>query len=201
MPSNPDNSILNACEILFGNDVRVTAGFIRYLQPAGARAAFRRQVKERHPDVHTGDGDSFIRLQRAFEQVMEYLSRRDGQPASPGHGSGCGVSPKSAAKAAAPGQRTEKSGDNLYVGRLPSCSLRFGQYCYYRGMISWKTLIDAVCWQRRSRSDARRQERQLPIGQYFLDRGLVTRQELRDLVAGHRDHNRRYAKPLAESLR
>jgi hypothetical protein len=44
-----------------------------------------------------------------------------------------------------------------------------GQYLYYSGLISWQTLIEAICWQRRQRPQ---------IGQIAIAWGLISSQDV-----------------------
>ena len=42
--------LFNACESLFGTDIDVSVEFLRYLKPAGVKAAYRKKALETHPD-------------------------------------------------------------------------------------------------------------------------------------------------------
>ena len=55
--------------------------------------------------------------------------------------------------------------DHFYTGRIPKATLMIGQFLYYSGLISWRTLIDAICWQRRQRPK---------IGQIAIGWGLIS---------------------------
>lgn len=41
--------------------------------------------------------------------------------------------------------------DHHFKGVFPARELRIGEFLYYSGRISWKTLIDAIIWQRQQR--------------------------------------------------
>ena len=141
--------------------------------------------------------------------------------------------------AATPGA-TAPSGtasDHFWGGRLPSRSLLLGQFLYYSGRISFRSLIGAIHWQRtqrphfgqlavmmgympaelvhglltlkrfeerigdaavrlgvltgeqRDRLLAMQRAAQRPLGQYFVDTGLIDPDELRRLVTGQFQHN------------
>jgi hypothetical protein len=49
-----------------------------------------------------------------------------------------------------------------------------GQFLYYSGLISWQTLIEAICWQRRQRPQ---------IGQIAIDWGLISSQDVIRILA------------------
>ena len=49
---NSEIALLNACRTLFGKEVNLSHEFLYYLQPSGAKTAFRNQAKAHHPDAH-----------------------------------------------------------------------------------------------------------------------------------------------------
>lgn len=53
---------------------------------------------------------------------------------------------------------------------VPPRTLRFAEFLYYKGRISWSDLAEAVAWRR---SAARR------IGQWFVEQGLIGAAEVR----------------------
>jgi hypothetical protein len=59
--------------------------------------------------------------------------------------------------------------DHFYTGNVPKGSLMIGQFLYYSGLISWRTLIEAICWQRRQRPQ---------IGQIAIAWGLISSQDV-----------------------
>lgn len=71
---------------------------------------------------------------------------------------------------------------------LPERTLQLGQFLYYSGAISWRQLIDALVWQRRQRP---------LIGQLALAWGLMTREQVADVLS-HRRETGRYDVPFAE---
>lgn len=72
--------------------------------------------------------------------------------------------------------------DHFYRGGMPKRRLLIGQYLYYSGLISWRTLFDAVYWQRRQRP---------LIGQIALDWGILTTDEIRRILTD-RNYNERF---------
>jgi DnaJ domain. len=48
-------------------------------------------------------------------------------------------------------KRHKNHPDHFYTGSFPKGNLMIGQFLYYSGLISWQTLIEAICWQRRQR--------------------------------------------------
>ncbi len=49
----------------------------------------------------------------------------------------------------------------FWHGDIPGIKLRFVQFLYYKGLIDWQTMIDALVWQKRTRP------RVGEIGMYF----------------------------------
>jgi hypothetical protein len=144
--------LFKACESLFGADVNVSVEFLRYLEPAGVKAAFRKRALETHPDravLLAGQTDlleqRFKEINLAYQLLQAFLScpwkysldergsihRAKKNPVKPAWR-------KPAASAAAP----------KYSGRIPARKLLFGQFLYYCGHIDLTTLIKAVVWQR-----------------------------------------------------
>lgn len=148
-------NLFKACESLFGTEIDISVEFLRYLKPAGVKAAYRRKAMETHPDravVVEGRADfmedRFKEISRAYQLLCAFLAapwkyslneegtlyeRRRTAPRKP--------SSRPAAK------RTEP----LYGGRMPLRRLLFGQYLYYTGDISLSTLVKAIVWQKLQR--------------------------------------------------
>lgn len=236
----PENQLLSACQTLFGNEALIGREFLFYLQPSGARAAFRRKAKELHPDLAPAgiprqrQSDRFRELVAAHELIGEFLRQRESgrqrftAPLRP-----------EAAWSTPPRPRSEK--EQLWSGPVPQQQLFIGQYCYYRGLIPYPALIEAIAWQRRQRpcigelarrwgwlgDDAIRsitrttgvrgrfgdravqlgllaphqidllvnfqKSRQQRLGQYFVEQGYLSDNQMTRLVGELRDHNQRIA--------
>lgn len=148
--------LFKACESLFGTDIDVSVEFLRYLKPAGVKAAYRKKAMETHPDrAAVVDGqadfmaDRFKEISLAYQLLQEFLAapwkysltesgilyERKQPP------------PRPEARKKDPTRKVEPR----YAGRMPSRRLLFGQYLYYAGQISLSTLIKAIVWQRLQR--------------------------------------------------
>lgn len=164
--------LFNACESLFGTDVDVTVEFLRYLKPAGVKAAYRKKALETHPDraaVVSGDPDylekRFKEINLAYQLLLDFLAHpwkysldekgtlyvkkpppRATRPFRP---AGPVVRPAPRAKSAKPYPHIHP--EPFYAGRMPQRRLLFGQYLYYSGQVSLSTLIKAIVWQRLQR--------------------------------------------------
>jgi hypothetical protein len=66
-------------------------------------------------------------------------------------------------------KRHKSHPDHFYTGIVPKGRLMIGQFLYYSGLISWKTLIEAICWQRRQRPQ---------IGQIAISWRMISSQDV-----------------------
>jgi len=64
--------------------------------------------------------------------------------------------------------------DIFYNGAIPKRKLLIGQYLYYCRHISWKTLIDAIMWQKRQRPR---------LGQIALEWGILSVDDIKMILA------------------
>lgn len=149
------HDLLKACESLFGSDVDLSVEFLRYLKPAGLKAAYRQRAMETHPDraaVVEGQPDyleqRFKEINLAYQLLQAFLKtpwkymldeagtlhKRREQPVRP-----------ATHRQQPPGV---KSKETLYHGRMPARRLLLGQYLYYAGRVSLSTLIKAIVWQK-----------------------------------------------------
>ncbi len=103
--------------------------------------------------------------------------------------------------------------ESLYQGPLPNRRLLLGHFLYYSGLINWRTIIQALIWQRTERprlgeigqrfgllneADVIHILRNRPIlqpfGQTAMDLGLLSQPQLQMLVA----HQKRLQKKFGE---
>lgn len=158
-PPFGEKEVFLACRTLFGPKISLGHGFLVYLQPSGAKSAFRKLAKKVHPDRFAGhdhgvqkrQADQFRQIVQAYELIDAFLRHRDAHPPSAGP----------CREPAAPrpaGERSERAKDrrpqskaNVYHGPVPRRYLEFGSFLYYRGLIPYGQLIQALVWQRRQR--------------------------------------------------
>jgi len=147
--------LFNACESLFGTDIDVSIEFLRYLKPAGVKAAFRKKALETHPDraiMLASETDSlenrFKEVNLAYQLLKGFLNcpwkydlgengslyRRRNWPVRP-----------------AQKNTYDVTRETRYIGRIPQRKLLLGQFLYYSGYISLTTLIKSIVWQRLQR--------------------------------------------------
>lgn len=151
-------SLFEACRTLFGPDLRPSREFLFYLQPEGAKAAFRNKAKQTHPDLfahqeathHRHHTERFQDLTRAYEILCDFLKDRDRfrgtarpRPYRP--------SPPPRPKREQPTQAKQRPNGTYYQGLFPSHPLELGHFLYYSGLIPYQSLIAALVWQRTQR--------------------------------------------------
>jgi hypothetical protein len=132
------------------------------VEPDQLRRAFRRRALELHPDRAEALGrdprdlaEEFQALRRAFELLR---------------GQAPVLAPAPTPRSARPARAAEP---------MPPRPLRFAEYLYYAGRISWADLAEAIAWQRRA---GRR------IGHWFVERGLIAQGDVpsvREALARH----------------
>lgn len=79
-------------------------------------------------------------------------------------------------KASSTGKTTseKKKGDEIfYSGKTPGRNLRFAEYLYYSGYISWTDLVQALVWQYRNRPK---------LGELATDSGLLDFAEVLEVI-------------------
>ncbi len=149
------SELLGACRELFGPDIDRSVLFLNCLRHEGLKAAYRRRAKETHPDIISGSNclhearpvEQFIKVNHAYNILNDYISIRAKK--CPRSDVLKGTTSDSPCKPV----RREKPPDfqeHYYRGSLPHSQLLFGRYLYYRGIISYQTLLGALVWQRKT---------------------------------------------------
>jgi hypothetical protein len=193
MPATQTTSseLFQACETIFGPDVKVSDDFLEYLQPIGIKTAYRKRAFETHPDramalgAFAGDlNTAFINIQEAYERLLSFVETKDGRNVSAPYFNGFKTQQEPSYQNTRQHKGGQKKGhnnpkhankkykshpDHFYTGSVPKGNLMLGQFLYYSGLISWRTLIEAICWQRRQRP---------LIGQIAMAWGLVSSQDV-----------------------
>lgn len=151
-PPITEASVMEACRTLFGSDVSVGLDFLSYLQPSGAKTAFRKIAKETHPDLFAAEhpdvqkkqNDLFRQVLQAYELLTAFFKQRDDGLWMPSDRFSFRDLHRQAGREAT-------KGDRFYAGPVPDRPLEIRLYLYYRGAIPYRALIDALVWQRGQR--------------------------------------------------
>jgi curved DNA-binding protein CbpA len=155
--------VTQACKTLFGSEVIVRRPFLLYLQPSGAKSAYRRKAKETHPDLFAGADPLeqkkqallFIEILKAYDVLNAFFKQRDEGLWKEVKKAAAPRTPRAAAKRpeAARKQQPKPSekATQFWGGVVPFRPLEIGRYLYYSKRISYQALIDALVWQRNQR--------------------------------------------------
>ncbi|MCP3888020.1 MAG: hypothetical protein GY702_03985 [Desulfobulbaceae bacterium] len=223
-----ENSLFEACRILFGQDILLSQDFLAYLQEEGINNAFRKRAMEIHPDKALVSGvsieksqEEFVSLQVACEMLRKHIASRKIRTRTTQNRGIVETNARSCSHV------------------LPDVKLPFGRFLYRIGIIEWQQLIKALAWQKSGRlkigeigvklgyldkdsviiilrhsgkngafgltaqkmgflttnevRDLLLKQRYLQkkIGQFFVEKGLLSRMELQTLLGQCQEHNRR----------
>jgi hypothetical protein len=190
--------LVQAGTVLFG------PGFAAAVHGTGwrddLRAAWRRRVLETHPDRAAVLGKSEAALQREFRAVSEAFALLEsfavhsvptpvtragpaaGQstrtpPTPPPSGGPARRAPPPRAPPPRPPPPPVTPSSVAAGPRLPRRRLRFAEFLYYSGRISWQHYVAAVAWQRGQRPS---------IGRLAIDLGLLGQRQVSDLLERRR---------------
>jgi curved DNA-binding protein CbpA len=169
------SELFQACETIFGSNVKVSSDFLECLQPVGIKTAFRKRAFNTHPDRAKALGAfvsdlnaEFVNVRQAYERLLVFVKKRNEGTArsslfngfrtkqeysdqSPKNSSSQNMQHKAGQKMAHHNKKQNNHPDHFYTGSFPKGNLMLGQFLYYSGLISWQTLIEAICWQRSQR--------------------------------------------------
>lgn len=124
------SAVQNSLNILFGRDLGDLWKDPRSLRIDILKRAYRTKMKRTHPDMAAVTGIDSSVLNRESQKLNEAYATLIGIIDS---------------------NRSRSRLNFFYHGDVPPRKFRFGEYLYYRGAISWQTLIDSLVWQYRQR--------------------------------------------------
>ena len=139
-----DSELIYACKVLFTHKTGFDFNFIRGLDPSGLKLAYRKKALETHPDRSRALGRTEEEMNSLFKEVSsayEILA-----PVVSGK-----ASLKKRPKPSSPEPQHNSFKDHFYHGTIPERELKIGQFLYYSGRISWRTMVRAIVWQKRQR--------------------------------------------------
>lgn len=192
MYCHSETALLNACRTLFGKDVNLSRDFLRYLQPSGAKSAFRHQAKAHHPDRHIGSSpqihkqqtERFREIRQAYDLLIDFLEKRHHTRQAPQHSSPSASTYWQRTTAKTDRPRAPQSGKPV----IPAIPLEFGMFAFYQGKITYQQLIEALVWQRRQRPT---------LGAIAQKWGWLTEAKVAR-VLGHRGRTARFGNKAVE---
>lgn len=182
--------ILNAYNVIFGPVVGVSIDTIMGIRPLVLKTAYRKKALETHPDRYIITGkmkkemnEEFIELNLAYETLQTAL--KNFSPAVKNNSDSINKEQK---KKSSNTGNIKNPADHFYRGLLPQRKLLIGQFLYYSGVVSWKTLIDALARQKMQRP---------PVGQIALKWGILSKKEIHAILK-QRSIERKYDKRFVE---
>ena len=175
MPVISKEDLFNAHNILFGPGTEISIDSLKNLEPSILTSAYRNKALETHPDrskllgkIEAEMKERFIEVTLAYRKLSSLMK---GDPISI-LTNGAGIRRKGKERTPKPSKKKSFS-DHFYKGALPRRKLMIGQFLYYTGLISWKTLIEAIAWQRRQRP---------PIGQIARNWGILSSYDIKMIL-------------------
>lgn len=152
-----ESELLEACRVLFGSELQLNRDFLYYMQPSGVKSAYRQRAKETHPDrLIDAQPHEYERQNELFRDVSQAYQLLDSFSADPhkrlwaaDHSTRFDSAQKSSTAPAADNYESSYGNESSY--ELPKRHLETGLYLYYRGLISYPEMIEALVWQRRQR--------------------------------------------------
>lgn len=146
----------DAVRLLFGE-----AADLRRVTTAEVKSAFRRRVRMFHPDAAKGitqhSGDAVSSLVSARDTLIAHLQTAheaaSRQAQARQHTTQTSYVRPTVVKPLRPvvEKKAKKEHERYYSGVFPTYKLKFGQFLYFAGEISWQDLVRAMRWQRDQR--------------------------------------------------
>ncbi len=190
MPYNLSRTkLFNDYYLLFGLNAWDSIDYLRTLLPSELKFAYRKKAFETHPDrakslgkVQAEMDERFREVATAYERLSSFI--QSNKVSVPNDRIS---TKKNTNKTATTQKREKKASDHFYKGYIPKRKLLIGQFLYYSGIITWRTLFKAINWQRRQRP---------LIGQIARDWGMLSRDDIKNILKerNHKEYFGEYAK-------
>lgn len=146
----------DAARILFGESAD-----LRRVTTADVKSAFRRRVRTLHPDsarnLSQHSGEAVSSLVYARDILIEHLKSNQKKaagpsPSNPSDAFKTYVRPTVVRPVRPVVEKLpKKENERYYSGVFPTYKLKFGQFLYFAGEISWQDLVRGMRWQRDQR--------------------------------------------------
>jgi hypothetical protein len=151
------SQLLRHCSVLFGDHLEFSDDFLDYVQLSGVRCAYRRRVKETHPDLAASRGEvagsadltDFLSVRQSYEILSSFIAARITRQSMDS-----AVVPPSFRYANDREQGPWQPATGFSIPEptgLPRRPLKLGDFLYHLGLVSWKDVIAALVWQKASR--------------------------------------------------
>jgi hypothetical protein len=182
---NNNNSLYelaNACFLLFGPLFHFSEETLNYLQPKGIKKAYREKAKLYHPDTSILKNQTindlsvlFNELNNAYKLLLSHIEKKF-YPDNNNYY--FFILNNNFAKNS---NYYNLNNDFFYTGMMPKRKLRIGEYLYYSKNISWKSLINAIVSQYKSRPK---------IGDLCLKFKYLNSNEINNIIKNIKTHEK-----------
>jgi hypothetical protein len=166
-----ESEVFSAMRLLFASDGRIDPALLQSIEQSQVKTAYRKKALETHPDRfpqcggrhHAHCSKRFIEVTRAYETLNSYLDQRSRGFEFPrpevktrpnfrsSHQPHRRPARPSGPTRSRTSERSERSSSRPSWTGLPQRPLRIGEFLYHAGVISWRSLISALVWQRKQR--------------------------------------------------
>lgn len=143
----PFRETLLACQILFSTRVYLAKNLVTKLEPKDLAVAYREVMVNYTKNKFAADSGrnryhtrDLAKLSRVYSMLSDYVTAR------PGESRFTRMRVDSLLNPSARGRT-----GHFFAGPVPSRVMRFGDFLYYRGVVSRETLDSALVWQRSNR--------------------------------------------------
>jgi len=184
LPHSSRQDLLDAYNLLLSPIHTPSIDVLQQLQLASLKSAYRKKALETHPDRSKAVGELESRMNDRFIQVcLAYDKLKSAINNSAIHALKDPFDSQiKKTHSTTNFKKNKTSSDHFYTGIFPRRKLLIGQYLYYSKEISWKTLVNAIIWQKKQRP---------PIGQLALKWGLLSSHDIKKILV-ERTRARRY---------
>ncbi|MBI5069549.1 MAG: molecular chaperone DnaJ [Deltaproteobacteria bacterium] len=154
------------------------------------KRTYKKRVLETHPDRAQALGRSEAELAREFHALAEayrllveapVTAPRRAPSRSPSRTRSAprqAAQPRAKKGPARPAAEPPRGRARVHVAfsghGLPRRRLRFAEYLFYSGRVTWEALVQAVAWQRRQRP---------PVGRIAVQYGFLTSEQVSEILA------------------
>lgn len=188
LTSVSSSDLVRACQILFSPETSISLSFVKNLDPSTLKTAYRKKALETHPDraralgVHEHvQSKRFREVKKAYEVLLPvtektvtlYVARSFMNRSQ---------AKRNDTPREKPRYNPQSKMSSFYRGYVPNHPLKFGQYLYYSGIITWRHLIDAISWQRRIKPR---------YGQIALEWNIIDHHQIMNILI-QKDQNERF---------
>lgn len=166
-------------QLFFGCGKANPVEHLRNISLSELKAAYRKKVMETHPDRAIALGKAATEMHKrfkdvatAYQRLITFVQGKDGDVLDEIDEEVCNK--KNHEKIVVQQKPKTSGAEFFYNGAIPKRKLLIGQYLYYCRHISWKTLIEAIIWQKKQRPR---------IGQIALDWGILSVDDVKMILA------------------